>query len=256
MQQTLGYTTYGNGFENVFLIHDWFNDHTSYENLQPYLNSGFYKFILVDLRGYGLSRSIYGNCSIEEAAKDIVNIADKLNIKQFHLVGHSMSGQIVQYLPIEAPNKVKSITAICPVPACGNPMPDDVIQHLEMVTKGDVVSAKAIVQFMTQNRYHDWFYERKSLQWFSCSSQMARAAYLHTFCETDVSNLVFGIDIPMLAVCGDYDAPTHSAERMQQTIMQYFKKSQLVCLPSGHYPMEETPVILAATLEKFWADHN
>ena len=69
-------------------------------------------------------------------------------------------------------------------------------------------------------------------------------------------NLVFGIDIPMLAVCGDYDAPTHSAERMQQTIMQYFKKSPLGCLPSGHYPMEETPVILAATLEKFWEDHS
>jgi pimeloyl-ACP methyl ester carboxylesterase len=72
------------------------------------------------------------------------------------------------------------------------------------------------------------------------------------FCETDVSDQIRGLDIPMLVVCGDYDAPAHNAQRLQQTICQDFKKAQLVCLPSGHYPMEETPVILAATLERFW----
>lgn len=254
MQQTLGYTTLGNGFETVFFLHDWFSDQHSYDSLRPYLNTGFYKFVFIDLRGYGLSRSIYGNCTVEEASKDVVTIANKLKLDNFHLVGHSMSAQIVQYIPIEAPQRVKSISAICPVPACGNPVPNDVMQHLEVVSKGDMINGKAIVHFMTQNRYHDWFVERKALNWFSCSSPQARAAYLHMFCETDVSNLVQGLDIPMLVVCGDYDAPAHSAQRLQQTICQDFKKSQLVSLPSGHYPMEETPVILAATLERFWGN--
>ena len=167
-----------------------------------------------------------------------------------------MGAQITQYLPLEAPNRVKSIVAICPVPACGNPIPDDVMQTLEAVSKGDIVNAKAIVQFMTQNRYHDWFHERKALHWISCSSPQARAAYLKMFCETDFSNLVRGIDIPMLVICGDFDAAAHSAQRLQQTIMQDFKKSKLVCLPSGHYPMEETPILLAATMEKFWAQRK
>ena len=252
MQQTLGYTTLGNGPETVFILHDWFSDQSSYDNFRPYLNTGFYKFVFVDLRGYGRSKGIYGNCTIEEATHDVIAIADKLNIEQFHLVGHSMSGQIVQYIPIEAPGRIKSITAICPVPACGNPVPDDVMEHLEAVTKGDMINGKAIVHFMTQNRYHDWFAESKTLNWFSCSSPQARAAYLHMFCETDVSDQIRGLDIPMLVVCGDYDAPAHNAQRLQQTICQDFKKAHLVCLPSGHYPMEETPVILAATLERFW----
>ncbi len=161
MQQTLGYTTLGNGSETIFILHDWFSDQSSYDNLRPYLNTGFYKFVFADLRGYGLSRGVYGSCTIEEASQDIIAIANKLNIEKFHLVGHSMSGQIVQYLPIEAPGRIKSITAICPVPACGNPVPDDVMKHLEAVTKGDIINAKAIIHFMTQNRYHDWFAERK-----------------------------------------------------------------------------------------------
>lgn len=252
MQQTLGYTTLGNGPETIFILHDWFSDQSSYNNLRPYLNTGFYKFVFIDLRGYGLSRNIYGSCTIEEASKDVINIANSLKIEQFHLVGHSMSGQIVQYIPTEAPGRIKSITAITPVPACGNPLPEDVMLHLEAVTKGDMINGKAIVHLMTQNRYHDWFAERKALQWFSCSNPQARTAYLHMFCETDVSNFVKGIDIPMLVICGDYDSPAHNVDRLQNTILQDFKNSQLVCLPSGHYPMEETPVILAATLERFW----
>lgn len=253
--QTIGYSTLGNGKETIFLIHDWFSDQSYYENIKPYLNTGLYKFVFVDLRGYGLSKSIYGRCTIEESVQDIINIADTLKLEKFHIVGHSMGGQIAQYLPLEAPSRIKSMVAICPVPSCGSQMPDDAVQHLENVTKGDIVHAKAIVQYMTQNRYHDWFYERKALQWFSCSSPAARKAYLHTFCETNFSSLVRGIEIPTLVICGDYDAPAHSADRMQQTIMQDFRKSKLVCLPCGHYPMEEVPVLLASTLEKFWPDH-
>jgi pimeloyl-ACP methyl ester carboxylesterase len=248
----LGYKTLGNGRETVFVIHDWFSDCQSFDSLQPYLNTGFYKFVFVDLRGYGRSKAIYGSCTVEEASQDIVSIANSLKIDQFNLVGHSMGGQIVQYLPIYAPNRVKSIVAICPVPACGVPIPDDAMQHLEKVAKGDMLNAKAILQYMTQNRYHDWFYERKALNWFACSSPQARVAYLKMFCETDFSNLITGIDIPMLVVCGDFDAEAYGAQRSQETICKYFKKSQLVCLPSGHYPMEETPILLASVMEKFW----
>ena len=45
MQQTLGYTTLGNGPETVFILHDWFSDQSSYDNFRPYLNTGFYKFV-------------------------------------------------------------------------------------------------------------------------------------------------------------------------------------------------------------------
>jgi len=158
----------------------------------------------------------------------------------------------LQYIPTEATQRIKSIAAICPVPACGSPVPDDVMEQLENIAKGDIINGKAILHMMTQNRYHDWFVERKVLQWFNCSSPEARVAYLHTFCETDVSNLVNGCDIPTLVICGDYDSPFYGTERMQETILKDFKNAQLVCLPSGHYPMEETPIILAATLERFW----
>lgn len=252
MNQHIGFTTLGNGNTSVIIMHDWLNDQTSYDLLKPYLNTALYKFIFPDLRGYGLSKNIYGTCSLEEAAQDIVILADFLKLNTFHIVGHSMSGQMAQYIPLVAPNRVKSITAICTVPACGYQMPADVLEHLEKTSKNDIISAKEIVHFMTQNKYDDWFAERKAFQWFTCSTPQARAAYLHTFAQTDVSNLVKGLEIPILVIAGEYDAAAHSIERMNQTVMQDFKNASLVCLPSGHYPMEETPVALASAISRFW----
>lgn len=252
MKQHISFSTFGNGNTLVMIMHDWFSDQTSYDLLKPYLNTGLYKFIFPDFRGYGTSKNIYGTGSLEESAQDIVNLADFLKADAFHIVGHSMSGQIAQYIPLIAPNRVKSIAAICTVPACGYQMPSDVLKHLEQTSQNDIINAKEIVHFMTSNKYDDWFAERKALQWFTCSSAQARTAYLHTFAQTDISNLVKGLEIPTLVIAGEYDAAAHSIERFNQTIMQDFKNSSLVCLPSGHYPMEETPVILASTLNRFW----
>lgn len=256
MQQTISYEIYGNGPETIFILHDWFNDKSSYETIRPYLNTGFYKFVFVDLRGYGASKNITGSCTLEEAAQDVIAIADKIGAKQFHLVGHSMSGQIAQYIPTEAPERAKSIVAICPVPACGSPAPLDIKEYLMNVTKGDIDQGKQIVHFMTQNRYHDFFAERKTLNWFNCSSPHARAAYLNMFCETDVQALVKGQNIPILVICGEFDAPAHNKKRMEETILKDFKNATLVIVPSGHYPMDECPVILAAEMDKFWKSVN
>src|SRR3989338_4496109 len=109
MKQHISFSTFGNGNTSIVIMHDWFNDQTSYDLLKPYLNTGLYKFIFADFRGYGLSKNIYGTCSLEESAQDIVNLADFLKIDTFHIVGHSMSGQIAQYVPLITPNRVKSI---------------------------------------------------------------------------------------------------------------------------------------------------
>ena len=42
-----------------------------------------------------------------------------------------MGALVAQCLPLEAPSRIKSISAICPIPACGSQIPDDAKEHLE-----------------------------------------------------------------------------------------------------------------------------
>ena len=52
-------------------------------------------------------------------------------------------------------------------------------------------------------------------------------------------------------IVGEND-PALSAEVMEQTWLVYFPEAELAVLPNaGHYPMFETPVALATSIEGF-----
>ena len=54
-------------------------------------------------------------------------------------------------------------------------------------------------------------------------------------------------------ITGEYD-PTQPAEFMEQVWLQVYPNSELEVLRgTGHYPMFETPVALAASIEEFLA---
>ena len=55
-----------------------------------------FRVITLDLPGFGKSYKAKSLNSISEMAKNIFNCIDKKNIKEFHLIGHSMGGMIAQ----------------------------------------------------------------------------------------------------------------------------------------------------------------
>lgn len=248
----LKFTKLGSGLENIIVIHDWFSDISSYETMEPFLNTEDYTYYFVDLRGYGNSKDINGNCTIEEAAADIVALADQEKLNKFHLIGHSMSGMIVQYVDTIIPERLKSIICITPVPASGSPVPEDVNAFLIDAANSNDTSAKEIVQMMTGNRYSDTFLSYKVARWRQTSYPEARIAYLEMFSQTDFSDKVKGTQTPYLVIVGANDAEGHSKEVMQQTFGKWMKNYSIeIFSGSGHYPMQEEPVLLADTIETF-----
>ena len=64
---------------------------------------------------------------------------------------------------------------------------------------------------------------------------------------------VKGAELPVKVITGEYD-PTQPAEFMEQTWLQVYPNSELEVLRgTGHYPMFETPVALAVSIEEFLA---
>jgi pimeloyl-ACP methyl ester carboxylesterase len=83
------------------------------------------------------------------------------------------------------------------------------------------------------------------------SDRPAFAGYLRSWARADIAGQVKGAEIPVKVITGEYD-PTQPAEFMEQTWLQVYPNSELEVLRgTGHYPMFETPVALAVSIEEF-----
>ena len=93
---SIAYNLIGNGPSKVIVIHDWSQDATSNDAIKPFLDKDAFTFALVDVRGYGKSIDQTAEYTATEIVKDITEIADKLEWSEFSLIGHSMTGMVVQ----------------------------------------------------------------------------------------------------------------------------------------------------------------
>ena len=79
----------------LVLVHGYLGSSEMW-NLQKDFLSKYFRIIAPALPGFGESYNIKSVDSINEMAKRIFHILDEKNIKDFHLMGHSMGGMIVQ----------------------------------------------------------------------------------------------------------------------------------------------------------------
>jgi len=84
----------GKGFPLV-LVHGFLGSSKMWEPQIDFFKDNF-RVITPDLPGFGKSYKAKSLNSMNEMAKKIFNCIDKKNIKEFHLIGHSMGGMIVQ----------------------------------------------------------------------------------------------------------------------------------------------------------------
>ena len=246
----------GSGKEKVLVMHSWTGDSTSYDSMLPYLNTDDYTYVFVDLRGYGGSKEMQGTYSVEEASSDAIKLIDFLAWNEFHLIGHSMSGMIVQKIAVDNPSRVKSIIAITPVPACGTPGPKEMMDFFESAAINNDEAAMQCVNTLTSNRYTKTFAKKMITDIRQHSTSEARLGYMNMFFYTDFSESVKGLHTPILVLFGEYDFERSEAF-MRNTFLKWYPNAHLECCKaSGHYPMIETPVTLVTAIEKFLSAHS
>jgi 3-oxoadipate enol-lactonase len=246
----------GSGKEKVLVMHNWMGDSTSYDSMLPYLDTDEYTYVFIDLRGYGRSKEMRGTYSVEEASSDAIKLIDSLAWDKFHLIGHSMSGMIVQKIAVENPSRVKSVVAITPVPACGSPGPKEMMDFLESAALNNDEAAMQCINTLTSNRYTKTFAKNMVTELRQRSTSEARLGYLKMFSYTDFSESVKGLSTPILVLFGEYDFEGSEAF-MRNTFLKWYQDAHLECCKaSGHYPMIETPVTLVTAIEKFLSTHS
>ena len=87
----------GNG-PPLLLLHGYPQTHLMWHKIAPEL-SKYFTVIVADLRGYGDSFVLSGginhqNYSKREMAKDMIQLMNKLNFKNFFVAGHDRGGRV------------------------------------------------------------------------------------------------------------------------------------------------------------------
>ncbi len=162
-----------------------------------------------------------------------------------------MGGKVAHQVLLQAPDRVRKLVGLNPVPATEVPM-DAHGWALFSGAAGNAGNRAAIIDFTTGNKLTRAFIDEVVRHSLDNSAEEAFAAYLQAWAKHDFSaSLKPDHDTPVKLIVGETD-PALSAAVMQQTWLAFFPDAELEVLPNvGHYPMFETPVALATSIEEF-----
>jgi pimeloyl-ACP methyl ester carboxylesterase len=231
-------------------VHGWFGSARGWGSLPDFVDGSANTYVFMNMRGYGDRKHVTGEYTMEEAAADAIALADELGWDRFSLIGHSMGGKAIQHVLLRAPDRVGRLVAISPVPASGVPF-DDQGWELFSGAAENPANRAAIINFTTGGRLTPTFINSVVNHSLEESNVAAFGAYLESWGKADFSDQVKGNPAPVKVIVGEHD-PALSADVMRQTWLQYFPRAEMTVLSNaGHYPVFETPVALATTIEEF-----
>ncbi|MGW4886857.1 alpha/beta fold hydrolase [Streptomyces murinus] len=246
----LPHEVHGDGAHRVFAVHGWFADRSAYAAVLPDLDRTSFTYVPVDLRGYGEAADAPGPYTTAQAAVDLVALADRLGWARFSVIGHSMGGAVAQRLLALAPERLRRIVGVSPVPAAGMPLSGEQ-GALFTDAAHKAGNRRAIIDFTTGGRRPAAWLDRMVWTSFQRSDAKAFRAWLDSWAGEDFHAEVTGSEVPALAVAGELD-PALSPDLMRQTWLSWYRHGDLVALPgAGHYAMDETPLELIRVVEDF-----
>ncbi|WED43412.1 alpha/beta fold hydrolase [Legionella cardiaca] len=113
-----GFNISGKAFGNpdlppMIALHGWLDNANSFELLAPYITNHFY-LLAIDLPGHGHSSHLPEGCyyHFTDGIFTFLEIIKALQLKQVHLLGHSMGACLASLIAGVAPEKILSMVLI------------------------------------------------------------------------------------------------------------------------------------------------
>lgn len=228
-----------------------------FDGLRDSLDPEIYTLAAVDLRGYGDSRDLTGDFTSTEAAADAFEVANSLGWSSFAVVGHSMSGMIVQRMLIQdaaqAQPRISRAVAITPVSAAGFPADADTKAFLWSAI-GDASMTGAAISMMSGHKLTSVWARGLTQRHLESVNLEAMQGFYHMWIEEDFSSIAAETNVktPLLVIGGRNDLPGFQENHLRTTIGAWFPNASFEFITdAGHFPMFETPARLASLIDQF-----
>jgi non-heme chloroperoxidase len=205
------------------------------------------RLIVPDLRGSGASRAVTSTLTLERMARDVAELICAQG-EPIDLVAHSMGGQIAMLAALYAPERVRSLALLAPVPPDGLALPAEVADSFRRAG-GDRDALNAILRAATKKLSEA---DRQML--VEDALQIAPScieAGFDAWTGARFADRVGAIVHPTLVLASD--DPFLPPALLDDRIVQRISTARLTYLAgAGHYPQVESPRETALQLRMFW----
>lgn len=218
--------------------------------------SGRFRVIAPDLRGHGASPVTAGAYPMEDLARDVLALLDRLGIGKVAVAGHSLGGYVALAAQALAPERVTGIGMVSTQARADTPEGRENRFRLAGLLSDE--GSEAVVRFFAPKLFAphvhpgDPDHDLAAGVIRSTAPAALRGALLGMADRPDRRPGLPGIKIPALILTGEQDQliPSDRSEEMAAALPDAF----LVKLPeTGHMPMLERPDEVNAAIEA-WLD--
>lgn len=227
----LYYEEYGKG-DPIIFVHGWMEDHSTWYSQVVHF-SKTHRVILYDQRGHGRSDKPQRGYSVQTLSNDLYSFTQKLNIKQFTLVGHSMGGIVAITYTLDHSEKVSKLVLIGT--GAKSPIALRTMLWVMLHTLPYKVFAEGSADFKHCNPS-----EQIKKEAIDRALRVPKYAAYECFKEFgmkfDIRDRISGIKVPTLITVGNKD--TLMPVKMSKFLNKQIKGSKLEIIPdSKHMPM-------------------
>ncbi|KAF2719266.1 alpha/beta hydrolase fold protein [Polychaeton citri CBS 116435] len=245
------YKDWGNkGSQPVVFSHGWPLSSDDWENQMFFLAENGYRAIAHDRRGHGRSSQPWDGNDMDTYADDLNTLFEELDLKDVMMVGHSTGGgEVTRFLGRHGSKRVSKavlVGAVPPLLVKSEKSPDgvplEVFDSFRDALKKD--RAKFFIDvpsgpFFGFNRTDATVSQGKIWSWWqqgmACGFKNAYDC-VKAFSETDFTEDLQGIDIPVLVLHGDDDQVVPIDASARKTI-KLLKKGTLKELPGAPHAL-------------------
>jgi len=235
----------GGSGEPLVLLHPGIMDSTIWDQLVPLL--GDHRVVRFDRRGFGRSPLATEDF---QAMADLVAVLDHLGVQRAHLVGNSMGGETSLALAVTAPDRVASMTLLCPGIG-GYPWPDPSPEELELYERYRAAKESRDIPTLVEIGLAEWC--RSGTDDY-LAEQMRRST------EADLTqddleqpnpeqwDLLDKVTVPTTVIAGELDP----ADSLQASLdlAGRIPGADLVRLEVDHLPQYRDPEAVAAAVKR------
>ena len=248
---TLQYVEQGNadGIPVLFL-HGITDSWHSYESLLPELPAYMHAFA-ISQRGHGDSERPAGGYAMKDFSADIEAFIRELKLGPVVVVGHSMSGLIVQQFALDYPQLVKGIVIIASAPSFhDNPGMPEFVQLVKQLSDPiDPAFADEFQKSTLAKPIDPAYYSIIVQEGLKVPARVWKAAF-EGIMEVDYTSRLKHIHVPTLIVWGEKD--NFCTKDNQDAFVRGIRQTRFIIYPdTGHALHWEAPRQFAADLTDF-----
>jgi pimeloyl-ACP methyl ester carboxylesterase len=227
----------------LVLLHPGITDSTVWDRTVPLL--GERRVVRFDRRGFG--RSPLASEEFEALA-DLVVVLDHLGAERAHLVGNSMGGETSLALAVTAPERVASLTLLCPGIG-GYPWPDPTPEEEELYDRYRAAKAAQDVATLVEIGLGEWCRSGADDYLRAQLTRSTKADFAQDDLEQENPEqweLAATIDLPTAVIAGTLDP----ADSLQASVdlAGRIPGAELVRLDVDHLPQYRDPESVAAAV--------